>query len=63
VRHPRPRYAEGVRNATLPEWLSDEITRRAEADAAETDRLARRAAYDKWAKDYAAYMIEGRPDA
>lgn len=44
----------------LPEWLSAEIDRRTEADRAEQDRLARRAAYDKWARDYAEM---GRRDA
>jgi hypothetical protein len=42
---------------TLPEWLRDEIDRRAEQD-----RLARKAAYDEWAAAYIAYAMEGRPD-
>lgn len=33
---------------TMPEWLSNEIERRSEED-----RLARRAAYDEWARRYA----------
>ena len=41
---------------TLPEWLQAEITRRAEAD-----RLARKAAYDKWAAAYGTDMTAGRP--
>jgi hypothetical protein len=32
----------------LPEWLREEIARRTEED-----RLARRAAYDEWARRYA----------
>lgn len=42
----------------VPEWLRAEIGRRAEED-----RLSRKAAYDKWAADYAADMMIGRRDA
>jgi hypothetical protein len=42
----------------IPEWLSAEITRRAETNrAAENDRLARKAAYDRWAETYSAPTI------
>lgn len=38
----------------LTGWLSDEVGRRAEEERmAEEDRLARRAAYDEWARNYA----------
>jgi hypothetical protein len=42
----------------LPDWLRAEIDRRAEED-----RQARKAAYDKWAADYAASMMIGQRDA
>jgi hypothetical protein len=41
---------------SLPEWLQQELARiQAERDRlAEEDRQARRAAYDEWARNYAA---------
>lgn len=39
----------------LPDWLQDEVTRRAEED-----RLARKSAYDRWAKAYGAPMVTVR---
>jgi hypothetical protein len=46
-----------------PEWLQDEIDRRTEADATERDRLARRAAYDDWARAYADSGVRVDPGA
>lgn len=44
--------------APLPEWLREELTRRSEED-----RLARKAAYDEWAANYADSGVRVDGDA